>query len=561
MRITGPVKRYDVVLIGGGHNGLTCAAYLARAGLRVLVCERRHIVGGPCAEYEYFPGYRASITNSPGSLEPRVVADLELERHGLTFTHPDPTLMFPFPDGRAFVGWRDRAQVAEQIRRFSPRDVDGYAALFEYLNRFAERLGASLFEAPPTLRELVSRLETPEDEEAFAKVFLGSVSDLLDEFLESAHLKSMLAMLGVMSNWLSPLSPGSATWLMMRPMSLASSSVAAEHDPRRQVLRGSTGLPLGGMGSIVRAMRASLEAAGGTVRTECAIRQILVDGERAIGVVLEDGEEVGAGIVVSNLDPWTTYLDLIEAPHLPPEFRATVERLPRRGSAFKVALALDAIPDFAAAPKGLERACAGCQFRIAPSIEYQDQAFEDAKHGRPSQGPVFWGLFPTMADPTLAPPGRHILSANIFHAPNELSDGAWSTERDRFGEHCIDVLEEYLPGLRDRIVDRRFWSPADLEAEFGLPGANITHLDMTPRHMFGLRPVAGFSDHRSPIAGLYNCGSSTWPGGTVTGAPGYNAGRQVLADLAEGGGGKSGLRQPSAIEGTTHDAPTDRTRS
>ena len=529
------MKRYDAIVVGGGHNGLVCAAYLARAGLRVLVCERRHIVGGPCAEYEYFPGYRASITNSPGSLEPRVVADLELERHGLTFTHPDPTLMFPFPDGRAFVGWRDRARVEEQIRQFSARDVDGYAALFDFLNRFAERLGVSLLEPPPTLRALAARLQTPEDEEAFAKVFFGSVADLLDEFLESASIKSMLAMLGVMSNWLSPLSPGSATWLMMRPMSLASSSVAAAHDPRRQVLRGSTGLPLGGMGSIVRAMRSSLEAAGGEVRTVCEVRGIHIAGDRVAGVVLADGEEIGADTVISNLDPWTTYLDLIEAPCLDPGFCAAVERLPRRGSAFKVALALDGIPGFAAAPKGLERACAGCQFRIAPSIEYQDRAFEDARHGRPSRGPVFWGLFPTMADPTLAPPGRHILSANIFHAPNELRAGSWTTERDRFGERCIDILDDYLPGLKERIVERRFWSPADLEGEFGLPGANITHLDMTPRHMFGLRPLAGYSDYRSPIAGLYSCGSSTWPGGTVTGAPGHNASRRVLADRVRGG--------------------------
>ena len=302
-------------------------------------------------------------------------------------------------------------------------------------------------------------------------------------------------------------------------------------------------------------MRLSIEAAGGEVRTECEVTRILVSEGRAAGVVLADGEEIGAAAVVSNLDPWTTYLDLVDASHLEPGFRAAVERLPRRGSAFKVALALDGIPDFAAAPKGLERACAGCQFRIAPSVEYQDRAFEDAKHGRPSRGPVFWGLFPTMADPTLAPPGRHILSANIFHAPNELSEGSWTTERDRFGEHCIDALEEYLPGLKDRIVDRRFWSPADLEAEFGLPGANITHLDMTPRHMFGLRPLAGFSDYRSPIAGLYNCGSSTWPGGTVTGAPGHNASRQVLADLGGDGGCPGRRSNPRATSGGTTDIP------
>ena len=234
--------------------------------------ERRHIVGGPCAEYEYFPGYRASITNSPGSLEPKVVQDLELERFGLTFTRPDPTLMFPFPDGRAFLGWREPERVAEEMRKFSPRDMDGYRRLFAELNAFAGRLRVSLFEPPPTLRELASRLETPEDEEFFAKLFFGSIVDLLDEYLESPEIKSMVAQLGVMSNSISFYSPGSAFWLLMRPLSLASSSISSEHDPRRQVLRGSTGLPLGGMGSIVRAMRESIEAAGGTVLTESPVR-------------------------------------------------------------------------------------------------------------------------------------------------------------------------------------------------------------------------------------------------------------------------------------------------
>lgn len=526
------MKRHEVVVVGGGHNGLSCAAYLARAGVDVLVLEQRHIAGGPCAEYEYFPGYRSSITNSPGSLEPKIVADLELERFGLTFTRPNPSLMFPFPDGRAFVAWREPERVAEQIRGFSEKDVTGYPALFTFFNRFAERLGASLFAPPPSIAELAARLVTPEDEEAFAKVFFGSVADLLDEYLESEHLKAMVAMLGVMSNWLGPLSPGSSFWLMMRPMSLASSShVVAAHDPRRQVLRGSTGLPLGGMGSIVRTMRQSIEAAGGKVRTGARVVRILAGEHGASGVVLEGGQEIDAAAVVSNLAPWTTFLNLVEARHLDPDFRAAVERLPKRGSAFKVALALDALPRFAASPRGMEQECSGCQFRIAPGIEYQERAFDDAKYGRWSRGPMFWGLFPTVADPSLAPPGQHILSANIFHAPRELAEGSWDTERERFGEHCIKVLGDYMPGIEDRIIERRFWSPADLEREFGLPGANIAHLDMTPRHMFGLRPLPGFSDYTTPIAGLYTCGSSSWPGGTVTGVPGHNASQKVLADL------------------------------
>ena len=545
------MNRHEVVVVGGGHNGLSCAAYLARAGVDVLVLEQRHIAGGPCAEYEYFPGYRASITNSPGSLEPKIVADLELERFGLTFTRPNPSLMFPFPDGRAFVAWREPERVAEQIRSFSEKDVTGYAALFDFFNRFAERLGVSLFEAPPTIAELTSRLVTPKDEEAFAKVFFGTVADLLDEFLESEHLKSMLAMLGIMSNWLGPLSPGSAFWLMMRPMSLVSSSIDAAHDPRRQVLRGSTGLPLGGMGSIVRTMRQSIEAAGGKVRTGARVVRILAGEHGANAVVLEDGEQIDAAALVSNLGPWTTFLDLVEARDLEPEFRASVKHLPKRGSAFKVALALDALPRFAASPKGMEEECSGCQFRIAPSIEYQERAFDDAKYGRWSRGPTYWGLFPTVADPSLAPPGKHILSTNIFHAPLELAEGSWDTERERFGEHCIKMLCEYMPGLEDLIIERRFWSPADLEREFGLPGANIAHLDMTPRHMFGLRPLPGFSDYTTPIAGLFTCGSSSWPGGTVTGVPGHNASRKILADLPGllRGGRRARSARPSAPAG------------
>ena len=321
-----PVKRYDAIVVGGGHNGLTCAAYLARAGLRVLGMRAPPRRGRPVRGVRVLP----RLPRVHHQL-PRVAGAQGGGRPGAGA--PRPEVHPPGPDPDVPVPRRPRVHRMARARTghgadppILARDVDGYAALFDFLNRFAERLGVSLFEAPPTLRALTSRLETPEDEEAFARVFLGSVADLLDEFLESGHLKSMLAMLGVMSNWTSPLSPGSATWLMMRPMSLASSSVAADHDPRRQVLRGSTGLPLGGMGSIVRAMRRSLEAAGGEVRTECEVGRILVTGGRAAGVVLADGEEIGAGAVVLEPRP------VDDVPR--PDRRALPgARVPRRGRA------------------------------------------------------------------------------------------------------------------------------------------------------------------------------------------------------------------------------------
>ena len=527
-------QRFDVIVAGGGVNGLACAGYLVRAGLKVLVLEQREIVGGPCGDYEYFPGYHASITNSPGSLEPKIVHDLELEQHGLTFTRPDPSLMFPFPDGRSFMAWRDPARVAQEIAKFSKADVEGYAALFEYLNGFAERLGVSLFEPPISIAELCSRLTTPEDEEAFARIFLGSVNDLLDQFMASPELKSMVAMLGVMSNFIGPMSPGSAFFLLMRPMSLVSSQGEGDHDPRRQYLRGSTGLPLGGMGSITKAMQASIEAHGGTVVTDARVERVLADASGVTGVALSDGREFSAPVVASNLNPKITLLDLVEENLIDPEIRAAVGHIPERGNAFKVALGLDGLPHFSSSPEGLEDIASGCQFRVAPSIAYQERALDDAKYGRWSQDPVFWGLIPSMADPSLAPEGKHVMSLNVFHAPLELAEGDWSTEKEAFGNRCIDVLAEYMPDLKERIVHTRFWSPQDLLDEFGLVGGNIAHLDMTPRHMFGLRPLAGWSHYRMPLDGLYLCGSGAWPGGNVTGTAGHNASQQILSDLRSG---------------------------
>ena len=329
-------NRYDAIVVGGGHNGLACAAYLARAGLSVVVLERRHIAGGLCGEFEFIPGYKAAMPNSPGSLEPKIVQELELKRFGLEFNRPDPSVVMPFPDGRCLMVWRDPVRVQDEIRKFSKKDATGYYELFEFLNQFAGKLGVSLFESPPSLRELVARLKTPEDEEAFAKIVFGSLKELLDEYLEFDGLKAMIAAISMTSNLVGPWTPGSPYLLMMRPISLASSNLGAEHDPRRQYLRGSTGLPIGGMGSVTRAMQHSLEAAGGKVRTESAVEQILVGKDGVEGVGLASGEEVYASIVTSNVHPRTTLLDMVEANRLDSGYRERLSKRPRRGSAFKL---------------------------------------------------------------------------------------------------------------------------------------------------------------------------------------------------------------------------------
>ena len=525
---------YDVAVIGGGHNGLTCASYLARAGLNVVVLERRSKVGGLSTDYEFFPGYHGSMPNSPGSLEPKVVAELELRKHGLEFVPPDPSLVVPFLDGRALVAWRDPERTAQQIAQFSTKDAEAYGAFFEYLNNFARRLNISIFEPPPRLKDVLAKLATPEDEDVFAQIMLGSLKDLLDRWFESEELKAVIGAISVTSNLVGPSTPGSPYLLMMRPMSLASSGVHAGHDPRKQYLRGSTGLPVGGMGAVTGAMQRSFEAFGGTIRTDCAVTQLHTGREGIEGVELESGEVIRTRIVASNLHPRTTLLELLEKGNLDPEIASSMAALPKRGSAFKIALALDGLPAFAAAPQGLETAYAGCQFRLAPSLEYMDRAFDDAKYGKPSHDPIIFGLIPTVTDPSMAPPGKHLLSINVWHAPVELRDGNWASEREVFGRRCIDIMSQYMPNLKNLVSDHRFLSPLDLETEFGLLDANINHLDVMPAHMFGLRPHPGWSSYRMPVGGLYLCGAGAWPGGTVSGVPGHNASQQILSDLGSG---------------------------
>jgi len=531
----GSVNRYDAIVVGGGHNGLVAAFYLARAGLKPIVLERRHVTGGPCGPVEYFPGYRGAFTNSPGSLEPKIVRDMELERHGLKFVVANPTVVHPFYGDRAFIGWRDRERTDEVLASFSKKDAVAYYQIFDFLNAFGAKLGVSLFKPPPSLHELVARMETREDEANFSDIMFGSVKDFLDARLETEEIKALIALLAVMSNFVGPSTPGTPCQLLQRPMSLASNTVAASHDPRQQPLRGSTGLPLGGMGSIARAMESALKEKGGEVRTHSAVARILARNGRVTGVALENGDEFHADLVLSNLHPKTTLLGLTPREFLPSKVTERLGRYVMRNGGFKVVLALDGLPRYAAAKTDEEaRTIGGCQFRIAPTMEYMDRGVDAARYGELHHYPMMWGLIPSVADPTMAPPGKHVMSVNIFHAPYHLRDGDWSTQRDVFGERCIDILSQFMPNLKSLILQKRFWSPRDLESEFGLLEGNVMHGDMVPGKMFGFRPSPELADYRTPINGLYHCGSGTWPGGTVSGLPGHNGSHQVLADLQLG---------------------------
>ncbi|HYH28481.1 MAG TPA: NAD(P)/FAD-dependent oxidoreductase [Actinomycetota bacterium] len=524
-------RSLDAVVVGGGHNGLVAAAYLAKAGRSVVVLEARPMVGGAAVTEEVWPGYRVSTASYVVSLLlPQIVQDLALDRHGYRVYPIDPAYFAPFPDGRGLVVWEEPEKAAEEIARFSPRDAEAYVRYEHDLDELARFVRPLLTRIPPTARmrgmsDMRAALSLGRylraERELLPRVIdlmTMSVADFLGEYFTDPAVLGALAPGGVIGAWGGPMSPGSAYVLLHHRMGAAAGG------------GGAWAFVRGGMGALSEAIASAARAAGAEIRTQARVSRIARNGSRATGVVLEDGTEVSARMVLSAIHPRTTFLEMIGAEHLPDGLVSELHRYRTRGASAKVHLALSELPDFRAMP-GKELGVQHPEFIISPSLDYLERAWDDAKYGRVSEHPMLDCVIPTTKDPTLAPEGRHILSAFVQYAPRDLAEGSWTEEREALADRVIQTIGEYAPNVPGAVLERHVVTPEDLEQRFGLLGGNIFQGEMSLDQLFFLRPVRQAGAYRTPIRGLYLCGSGTHPGGGVMGAPGYNAARIVARDL------------------------------
>jgi phytoene dehydrogenase-like protein len=495
----------------------------------VLVLERRELVGGCSVTEEIWPGYRVSTAAYLTSLlQERIVRELELPRYGYQVDAKDPAFFSAFPDGRHFFMWQDRAKTLAEIAKFSSHDAEVYPAYEDLIERISQVVEGLLLTTPPNFpprggMDLIDYLKlagrmrglSARDVVALVKIFTQSAAEFLDEWFESEQVKVTLATDGVIGANGGPRSPGTAYILLHHCM-----GGVAGH-------RGLWGFVRGGMGAVAEAMAASARAKGVDIRTNAAVAKVTVRGGRAQGVVLDSGEEIEAGVVASNLDPKVTFLRLLDARDLEPDFVTAIRHFRIEGTSCKINLGLNGLPEFTAYP-GAPGPHHRATMHICPSIDYVERAWDDAKYGRASERPLLELTIPTMYDPSLAPPGKHVMGIFLQYAPYTLRDGTWDELREPFGDRVISLIEEYVPNIRKIVEHRQVLSPLDLERRFGITGGNIFHGEMSLDQMFVMRPVAGWARYRTPVKGLYLCGSGAHPGGGVMGAPGFNCAREML---------------------------------
>jgi len=525
----------DVVIIGAGHNGLVCAAYLAAAGLSVTMVERRAVAGGAAVTEEFHPGYRNSVAAYTVSLlNPKVVRDLELQRHGLRVVERSIANFLPFPDGQYLkVG---AGITAREVAKFSTRDsgrLDDYNAR---LGLVADILRDLVLQTPPNVTQgawlgalpdllktaklgtRVSRLDLPMRRELLG-LFVRSAGDYLDGWFDSAPIKAVFGFDGIVGNYASPYAAGSAYVLLHHLFGEVNGK------------KGAWGHAIGGMGAISQAMQKCAESRGVDIRLSTAVREVIVESGRATGIVTDRGETLRARCVVSNTHPKILYEQLIDAGALEPRFREQIRGYRSGSGTFRMNVALSELPDFNALPG---RSCAehhGAGIIMAPTLAYMDQAWLDARTHGWSKKPIVEMLIPSTLDDSLAPPGRHVASLFCQHAAPVLPDGrSWDDERETAADAMIDLVNEYAPNFKAAVLGRQIKTPLDLERDFGLIGGDIFHGHLSLDQLFSARPMLGHADYRGPLKALYMCGAGTHPGGGVTGAPGHNAAREIIAD-------------------------------
>ncbi len=523
----------DVIIIGAGHNGLTCAAYLAMAGLRVKVVDRRKVVGGAAVTEEFHPGFRNSVAAYTVSLlNPQITADLKLAEHGLRIVERRAQNFLPAPDGSYLLTGEGRTH--QSVAKSSERDAIKIDAFTRELEVIADVLRQFLLRAPPniveglnagSIREAFNALGTAnilrklslEQQRSLFDLFTRSAGEMLDETFESDLVKALFGFDAIVGNYASPYAAGSAYVMLHHAFGEVNGK------------KGVWGHAIGGMGAITQAMAKAARGHGADIALEAGVREVIVERDRAVGVILDNGETVRAKYVASSVNPKLLYTRLISADALPADFLGRIKNWRNGSGTFRMNVALNALPSFTALPGAGDHLTAG--IILAPSLEYMDRAWLDARAQGWSREPVVEVLIPSTLDDTLSPKGQHVASLFCQHVAPELSGGrSWDDHRDEVADLMIATVDTYAPGFAKSVIGRQVLSPLDLERQFGLLGGDIFHGALSLNQLFSARPMLGHADYRGPLKGLYHCGSGAHPGGGVTGAPGHNAARVILAD-------------------------------
>ena len=524
------MQNYDAIIIGAGHNGLVTAAYFAKARKKVLVLERRPIIGGIAATEEIFPGFKYSTcAHLAGSFSHNIVRDLNLKNYGLEILALDPLLFAPGQDGNSLLLPQAQAKTANEIGRFSRADAakfQAFSKLLKKLSAFLKTLngsplpdGANL--ASFNIVELIKlgwkfhRLGEKQMYE-FLRILPISVADLLNEWFETELLKAALAAGGIRGSFVGPRAQGTSFALLHHQLGLSNGVLP------------TAGFVRGGIGNLPRAIAQAAQQYGAEIRTETEVVKVVTKNGAAAGVVLKNGDEITADVVVSNADVKRTFFQLVEATYLDPKFLLQVKNIRSRGTVAKANFALGGLPRFACASNHASTASLGGVIHVGPTLDNLERAADDAKYGRFSKEPFLEITIPSIADPSLAPPGKHVLSVWMQYAPYHLKDGTWKEKREMLGDQIVKLIDDYAPGFKSSLLHRQVLSPLDLEETFGLTEGHIYHAELALDQIFFMRPVPGWAHYRTPIDNLYLCGSGTHPGGGITGLPGYYAAKTIL---------------------------------